>query len=393
METGNLSLYEKPARFAHPSVINLPTYLFATSCSMTAPWSADAAILGYELRADHLDYSQKNFFADRTRNQFDMEFGLMLQQAAGTYGTGRVLVTTDSTPFSNFFIFVKGKPELALSTMNWLNRSPRLSWLNPVLLIIGILAVAALTVLQLWGGSALAGILLGLSLAGWMTDTGAKRAYPLPQPERPVPWVNFEREHSQYFLPVLRLVKDGDPDYLTFYVWTQRVGAVPREMDDFSQAISGSDPVVMIDPATDLDAGETAALKRYLENGGRLLLVNSVENESDAPGRILESLGISLKTEPAYSDTLHTLTRRGRFFALTVDNKFASLHGGEPFFKSDQGEAIGVTKLVGKGRIWALSCGHLFRNNFMGQTSVVPDEGLKALYEVEFGIIREMLNK
>jgi hypothetical protein len=208
-----------------------------------------------------------------------------------------------------------------------------------------------------------------------------------------VPWINFEREHSQYFLPVLRLVKEGDPDYLTFYVWTQRVGAVPREMDDFSRAISGSDPVVMIDPATDLDAGETAALKNYLENGGRLLLVNSVENKSDAPGRILENFGIGLKTERAFSDTLHTLTMRGRFFALTVNTRFASLTGGETFFKSDKGEAIGVTKAVGKGRIWALSCGHLFRNNFMGQTSVVPDQGLKALYEVEFGIIRELLNR
>lgn len=393
LETGNLTVYSKPARFAHPSVINLPTYLFATSCSMTAPFSADAAILGYGLRADHLDYSQKNFFADRTRNQFDIEFGLMLQQAAGTYGKGRVLVTTDSTPFSNFFIFVKGKPELALGTLNWLNRNPKWAWLNPLLLIIGLAMLAGIFIRKLWGGAALAGAILGLALAGGLTDQAARGAYHLPQPAHPVPWINFEREHSQYFLPVLRLVKDGDPDYLTFYVWTQRVGAVPRQVDNFRQAVSGNDPVVMIDPATELNPQELADLRSYLDRGGHLLVMNSVENRSEAAGRLLENFGIGLKLQKAPSDTLHTLTLQGRFFPLAVKGKFTSLEGGEPFFKSDQGDVIGVTKAVGRGKIWALSCGHLFRNNQMGQTSIVPDEGLKALYEVEFGIIRDMLGK
>ncbi len=393
MKSGNLSLYEKPKRFAHPSVINLPTYLFATSCSMTAPWTADAAILGYGLRADHLDYSQKNFFADRTRNQFNIEFGLMLQQAAGKYGKGRILVTTDSTPFSNFFIFIKGKPELALGTMNWLNRSPKLAWLNPFLLILGLAGLVIIVVLRFWSGALLAGVILGMALAGFITDGAARRAYPLPKPDRPVPWINFEREHSSYFLPVLRLVKDGDPDYLTFYVWTQRVGAVPREMDDFDQTISGTDPVVMIDPATALDAQETANLRSYLERGGRLLVINSVQNRSDAAARLLEAYGIRLTTQESPSDTLHALTLEGRFFPLAVKGKFASLSGGEIFFQSNQGEAIGVTKTVGQGKIWALSCGHLFRNTSMGQTSMVPDDGMRALFEVEFRVIRQMLGK
>ncbi|HEX7344635.1 MAG TPA: DUF4350 domain-containing protein [bacterium] len=392
LRTGNLSLYEKPGRFAHPSVVNLPAYLFATSCSMNAPWSAESAILGYGLRADHLDYSQKNFFPDRNRKGFDMQFGLLLQQAAGKFGSGRLLIYTDSTTFSNFFIFVKGKPELVLGSLEWLNRRPHLAWLNTVFLLIALLALASLIYFRFWNGAVLGGILLGALLAGWIADSLARINYPLPQPRRAIPFINFEREHSNYFLPTLRLVQDSDKrDHLTFYVWTQRVGAVPRQVDDFDQAVSGSDPLVMIDPSTPLGVDETSKLHSFLQRGGRMLLISSADNGTDAPGRILTDLGLKLQVVSAPSDTLHTLVLQDRFFPLAIGKKFASLSGGEVFWRSDQGEAIGVTKDVGKGRLYALSCGHLFRNSQMGQTSVQPDEGLKALYRIEFELIQKLL--
>jgi len=392
LKSGNLSLFDKPPRFAHPSVINLPSYLFATSCSMNAPWNAESAILGYGLRADHLDYSQKNFFADRSRKGFDMQFGLLLQQAAGKFGKGRLLIYTDSTTFSNFFIFVKGKPELVLGSLDWLNRNSRLAWLNTVFLLIALLALAALVYFRLWNGAVFAGILLGAVLAGWITDALARSAYSLPQPRRPIPFINFEREHSDYFLPTLRLVLDSDKrDHLTFYVWTQRIGAVPREVGDFDQAVSGGDPLVMIDPSTPLEAVESAKLRAFLDRGGRMLLMSSADNGTEAPARILSDLGVKLQILSAPSDTLHTLTLQGRFFPLAINKKFAGLSGGEVFLKSDQGDAIGVVKSVGRGRVYALSCGHLFRNSMMGQTAVEPDEGLKALYRIEFDLIQKLL--
>ena len=393
LQTGKLSLYEKPPMFAHPSVVNLPPYLFATSCSMTAPWNADAAIIGYGLRTDHLDYSQKNFFPDRTRKQFDHGFGLFLQQAGGRYGKGRILIYTDSTTFSNFFIFVKGKPELVLGSLNWLNRSNLYHWVNPVALVIALLAFVLLFFGLGWNGAVLAGILVGVSLAGWLADYTTRAAYPLPQPARSVPWINFEREHSQYFLPTLRLSEEGDKSCLTFFVWTQRVGAVPREVYQLEEAVSGNDPVVMIDPAMPLDAEEMRQLRAYLNRGGRLLVIDSADNSSSVPGDLLGEFGLRLKTELSPSDTLHTLTLEGRYFPLRIRGKFSSISGGEPFLHSDQGDVIGATTEVGEGRIWALSCGHLFRNSGMGQTTVVPDSGLKALYEIEFDLVREMMGK
>jgi hypothetical protein len=102
---------------------------------------------------------------------------------------------------------------------------------------------------------------------------------------------------------------------------------------------------------------------------------------------------VKLQILSAPWDTLHTLTLQGRFFPLAINKKFAGLSGGDVFLKSDQGDAIGVVKRVGKGEVYALSCGHLFRNSIMGQTSVEPDEGLKALYRIEFNIVQKLLGE
>ncbi|MFH1862145.1 MAG: hypothetical protein ABH878_04970 [bacterium] len=391
LETGNLSLFEKPRIFAHPSVINLSPYLFATSCSMQAPWHSESAIIGYGMRADYLDYSQKNFFPDRKRKQFDIQFGLIMQQAGKKLGAGRLLLYTDSTTFSNFFMFIKGKPELALGSVNWLNRQNQHSWLKAALLLIGVVALVALLSLKSWHGLTLAVLLLGGALAGVFAEQSARVSYALPQPIRPAPRINFERECSSYFLPTLRLGDEKDISYLTFYVWTQRLNGMPREVYNLAEAFAGRDPVVMIDPKGTLNDGQIETIRQYLTRGGKLLLLNSADNASETPKKLLSHFGLQLNTTISTADSLHTLTLAGRYFPLRINGKFSDLHGGEPFLKSDQGDGIGVSVTIGEGRLWAISCGQIFRNQMMGQTSVQPDAGLKALYEIEYDLIRELL--
>lgn len=96
--------------------------LFATSCSLNAPLLADNVIVGWELAAEPLDYSVNTFFGD-FQPATDEQFGLFLQMAGVKYGQGRVATFTDSTIFSNFTMFMPGKPELALGTVEWLNRA------------------------------------------------------------------------------------------------------------------------------------------------------------------------------------------------------------------------------------------------------------------------------
>jgi hypothetical protein len=392
LQSGKLSLWRKPPMFAHPSVQNLPPYLFATSCSISAPWSSESAILGYGLRTDHLDYSQKNFFPDRSRKQFSHGFGLFLQQATTHFGKGRLLIYTDSTTFSNFFMFIKGKPELVLGSLGWLNHRNQWLWVNTGLIILAIAAVIIMLIFNGWNGAALSGILLGAAISGWLVERQTLTAYPLPDPVRSVPRINFERQHSDYFLPRLRLAEDNDKSYLTFFVWTQRLGVVPWEADDLIEAIQTRDPLVMIDPVVPLSREEAMSLNDYLLQGGKLLVINSADNASNVPQKLLEAYGIDLKVKPAGEDTIRTLTLAGRIFPLIVNGRISIIAGGEPFLKSDQDEVIGVSMPVGNGGIWVVSCGHLFRNSSMGQTTVSPDEGLKALYAIEYSLIDALMS-
>lgn len=391
LATGNLSLYRKPAIFAHPTVINLPPYLFATSSSLMAPWNSEAAILGYGLRNDHLDYSQKNFFADRSRKQLNHGFGLLMQQAASYFGKGRLLLYTDSTTFSNFFIFIKGKPELLLNSIDWLNRTNRFRWLNALALLLAVAALVLLIAKKGWNGGTLSGLLLGAALLGFVTDRGAKTAYALPEPTRPVPYLNFERERSNYFLPELRLETDQDKSYLTFYVWTQRLGLVPRAIDSFSQTFNRQEPAIMIDLMKPLSREELDQVKAYLNEGGRLLYLHSSDNAATASVDFLREFGLNITSELAPSDTLNTMTLGGRYFFLRAGGKFTYLTGGKPILKSDQGKTIAAATEVGKGRLIAVSCGQIFRNKSLGQTTVTPDEGLLGLYRTEYRLIGELV--
>ncbi|MDR1060142.1 MAG: GldG family protein, partial [Clostridiales bacterium] len=117
---GNLSEYDAPRLMPHQAVFGLPHFLFATSDTLSAKWQAEEVIIGYGLKNLQADYSQMNFFPADT-NAATLEFGLFLQSAGVAHGKGRVLAFTDSTVFSNFWMFMPGKPELLLGSVEWLN--------------------------------------------------------------------------------------------------------------------------------------------------------------------------------------------------------------------------------------------------------------------------------
>lgn len=393
LKTGKLSLFTPPPIFAHPTVLNLPPYLFATSCSIVAPWNTESAIIGCGLRSDHLDYSQDNFFPDRSRKHLNPRFGLFLQQAGIHCGKGRLLIYTDSTTFSNFFVFLRGKPELILGSVEWLNRTDHYQRIKSWTLFLGIGLLLLCLLLNMWNGAFLTGLLLSIALSSAFVERNTRAHYPPPNPRRSVPWIHFEREHSQYFLPTLRLAENQDNSYLTFYVWTQRLGAMPKETTDLEEALKSTDPIIFIDPKIPFTNEERGAIKEFLLRGGMILLLDSADNNFSSAADILNEYGLTTRRVQLPEQATRTLTFSGRSFPLTIGGKFLALHGGEPFLRSDQGEVIGSSVRIGEGRLWTLSCGHLFRNQCMGHTTVIPDEGMRGLYRLEFGLIGELFGQ
>ncbi|MCL5267496.1 MAG: GldG family protein [Bacteroidetes bacterium] len=147
---GELSDYQKPKILPHPSVQWLPTFMFATGCTLDAPLVVENSIIGYGLKAIDADYSQANFFPRNAGNGENAQFGLFVQAAGIPFGKGRVFLLSDSTPWSNFYMFIPGKPELMLGILDWLNRrNTFMVLIRPVSLVVALLSFVALVLFAL----------------------------------------------------------------------------------------------------------------------------------------------------------------------------------------------------------------------------------------------------
>ena len=189
-------------------------------------------MVGYQLRALPVDYSERVFFPDKEKEQ-DYPFGLFLQSASVRHGRGRVVAFTDSTVFSNFTMFLGGKPEYFLGVMNWLNHSERFPWLRGVLVALVLLASVGTVYLAAGVNRRRAGIvilaafLLATTVGPWTSLQVAESSYRLPEPHTQPTRVAFEAEHSRILLPTAPAGSPPWYSYQTFYVWTQRLGYIP----------------------------------------------------------------------------------------------------------------------------------------------------------------------
>ncbi len=441
-----LSIFQAPPIFRHPTVAFLPTYLFATSCTMEAPLFSENMIIGYALKAMKLDYSKMGFFPEKDEQNYG--FGLFLQQGGIKYGKGRVALYTDSTCFSNFFMFIPGKPELALATVEWLNRTNRFAWLNKILFTFGLgLVLIAVVVVRSWDRSAklalaLCGGILGFALAASVYDGYVRRCYPLPQPRRDYVHVAFEGEHSSFTLPTTGLTRTPEISLHTFYVWTQRLGFFPSYEPALEEALRKGDLVVIGNPTEPFSQDELDAIITYLAAGGRLLIILDPINQEWAPAQLLGSLGLRLEEpeeteedkapqrdgenrgpqrrppvqailddwplEPAkpveqpqqvqHEDTSAESDQTPAYIispdgdVIVLSARPIGLQGGIPLLRLSDGRVILTEVRIGKGRAFVFSDFYLFTEEVMGHTGEVPDPRKRSIAELEYWMLREIMD-
>lgn len=300
LATGNLSFYEPPQQLRHPVTGSVPFYLFATSCSLEAPLVSEDVIIGYGLKAARADYSQRSFFPKEAHSSTAIEYGLFVQNGGAKFGDGRVLLYTDSTCFSNFYMFMPGKPELVLGSIEWLNRKNRFRFVSLLLLVLSLASSAvAVALIRKKGRDEIALIvftvlLLGAPIGVLGIDAINRLSYPRPQPHSPYPVVAFEAEHSNYYLPAKQFGPGDRPDMQTFYVWTQRLGIVPEVRYKFADSLKGSNGVVIINPSRDFTEQEVAEFVRYVENGGNVLLMDDPRNRSSSAHQLLQPFNVKI---------------------------------------------------------------------------------------------------
>lgn len=246
-------VFHPPELFVHPILAHAPDSLMATSCSLELDPGVEAAMLGDTLYADHVSFAAFDFFGDHALDGTE-RFGWFVQAAAARCGAGRVVAFADSTTLSNFSFFFPGKWELALGTLEWLDRrngATLFEWGRPLGIALGLLAILVVIRRRAHGDGQwmLAAAACGVLVGGRTADALTRGFHPLPKASNEIAVVGFETERSRVRFPIRHATHDFDSDSLhTFAVWTQRLGLVPRVAPTLEQCLAQSTAVVLAWP-------------------------------------------------------------------------------------------------------------------------------------------------
>ncbi len=428
--TRGLSVYRPPHLLAHPAVKDVEEFKFLTSCSLDVPWRAEEVILGHGLGSKPGDYSDKDFFRQITYELGDSDFGAFIQAAAVKHGQGRVVAFTDSTCFSSFSVFMDGNPELILGTVEYLNRENRLAFLN---LAFGILGAAfGLFLVILYRQSrprASLVLLVAFGLLGFVAAAGAfalvrDRAYPLPIPHTDLARIAFDEEHSSAIVSSApNLAVKRYRTYNTFFVWTQRLELHPFQAQSLEDALPDSEVVVIVNPNVSFTDRERQALVEYVEEGGRLLLMDSLLNTSSTANEIAALFGMGIQCR-IWSSKLTLSAEDGGFPEVEVApeampgegvtasetateshsadgeiprpepmSAYADLYiyGGTLVASSTEGSAKIAVAWHGDGLVAVLVDSVVFSDETMLGTMAEPDEFRLGVFELEYTLFEDLL--
>jgi hypothetical protein len=369
----------------------MPIFMFATSCTIEGGPLCRPAQNGYRLRAVAADYSQASFFPEKKEHR-DYGFGLFTQTICSKRGRGRVAGFTDSTVFSNFFMFIPGKPELLLGTIEWLSRSNRAPWMELALAIgFTILIVVSFALARRIDPApraliAMASVLLALPISLWAVREVNARNYPPPEPHTDFTKVAFEAEHSFFFVPMVSLTTQNENDFQTFYVWTQRLGLVPNVTRSMEEAIESGDLVVIIDPRFPFALDETRQMESFIREGGSVLLLDDRRNPYSTSNQLLSGFGLEV-------DTTRVVTAKEDSTSIDIHlfDKAGSVRGGTPLVTTSGGDAVVSYVELGEGMLMVCMNSHIFEVRSMGATGAEPDQRQSRIYELEFDMLRRLL--
>jgi hypothetical protein len=395
----------RPPRVPHPIVQDLPPMVFAVSCSIDPGVSAGTAVVrDGALWSLAPDYHADNYFPEAELRP-EGRFGPFIQLWAATYGRGRVVAWTDSTIFSNFCTFEPGKAELMLGMLEWLNHRSLFDR-RPVRLAAGVAAVAAAI------GLAVAGILLarragrigdppydgptrlvlvaaalaGGSIGSWAVAAVHHRSMPLPERERPLPLVVVDRTVSEVPLAIDGFTeKGGGLGYGLLEQWIPRLGYVTTRRSG-PAAFSG-DALVVIAPTRSVPEHYRQRLVQYVEQGGKLLVIDAIGSPGTTANSLLRPFGMSVR---------HSTSRQGVLAladgwpALPVEGA-CEIVGGEPFAWVDSLPVAARTR-HGHGEVMAVGFGLEWNDRSFGDhwmREPTPEE--KKRYDLLFRTLRDLV--
>jgi hypothetical protein len=351
-------------------------------------------MIGNGLKSLKADYSKKNFF-NENKEMPDMEFGQFYQAAGVKFGKGRVLAFTDSTVFSNFWLHIPGKPELLLASINWLNRENLLlPNIKPILLLAGFLFVN----ISVWFSfkksigytnflNCIFIFLSSLLLAIKIFSIINHQYYALPQPKKEFVKICFDLKHSSLFLPINKLIGPQQDNFHTFYVWTQRLGYVPNATANIEKALNDSSMFILINPDKKFSIKSKRLILNFVEAGGKVLLMDNALNINSTANEICQIFGIKLQFDKTCVPNFYDFKGRKIF----TSGEIWKVNGGKPLLTNVSNCPIISVKKKGKGFFAIMSNSILFSNIYMGSTGMLPTSDQMKTYELEFWMLKRLV--
>ncbi|MCG8404460.1 MAG: hypothetical protein MI923_04595 [Phycisphaerales bacterium] len=381
----------------HPIMRDVDFFRFAVSCSIASnSWNIRPVIRSTGLWSLPISYAAGNFYPHVEDTAY-AKFGAFNQMVSTTAGQGRVAAFSDSTVYSNFLAFYPGKPELLLSTVDWLNRTNRWSWINRLGLIVSVVALG-LGLLIAWRlpphfGASLITTTIGAALVWcsiWALSGWSRQTFSAPDPHTPVGRVTFEMQHSDYELPVFSFTKNYPKSYEVFYQYALRVGYYTDITMNLDRSLASSDnPIVLIRPNEPFSPETIEAAKRFVERGGSLLVLDSPANQESTANDLLQRFDLGFDENPCRGVSIVEPTSGSNICRLTYGLK---TRGGTPLLQTEFDEPILTYARVGQGQVVAAGLAERFSDVQMGgSTRTVPDRQLRAAFEVEFELLRGLV--
>jgi hypothetical protein len=435
-------LYTAP-RVPHPAVQHVPWFDFAVSCSIDPGTSGGRSVIeGTRLWSMPPDYHNANYMP-YAQHRPEMRCGAFVQAWATQPGQGRVLAFADSTVFSSFCLYQPGKAELLLGLIEWLNHRPADfdgSWL---LLGLGVLGLGGAAWSAIRGGgisnfkfqisnpkpqisnprsqtsgpksqisnsksrvsslkSAFSNLqlsivncqfsilLLAAASCGWAVGSMAtealhRRAMPLPPAQRPLVRVVIDRTVSRVPLGKGPYNEDKQGQgYALLEQWIPRLGYMTVRAAG-AEAVGG-DALVVICPSLPPDDAYRDWLVRYVRDGGRLLVIDSGEEDGQATSNsLLRPFGLEISYQQNWQGEL---AMADRWPWIHVDHAWEVL-GGRRVASLDNQRTVAAEARYGKGVVLAVGFGSLFNDAPMGiDWAKYPGEEEMARYPAFFALMQ-----
>jgi hypothetical protein len=403
--SGALSSYIPDGIFTHPIVNDLEQFDFMTSCTLDSPLFSENVILGNRLINEPGTYSTENFFSE-SFSTTESEFGYFLQSVAVKHGKGRVVAFTDSTVFSSFSVFTDGYQTYSLGVFDYLNRENAYSYINTLLLGIGIISLILLIYsIRKEHKLKIASLFLFIGLLSFSIATPIFTHintvnYQLPSAHTDFNQVCFVQEHSNIKIslePSILIEKDEN-EFGTFYVWTQRVGCIPSVARTLDKAVQKADIIVFINPIKTFSNNDIDLISKFIENGGKMLVMDSITNRLSTSNELISNFGMWINKKSDNLQLFDNISEIGENNSKgIIMSPYLSISGGEKTIVDERNETqIGImdfyNEQTGKnGTIVVVVDSYTFRDQNMGGVFTEPNDEQLKIFDTEFLIFEEFL--